>query len=860
MRFPFIIILATGFFLVFSCKKNQGSRPEKGVSHALNEQRKKAIDSIHYAIELDIPAGKKERIKGKELVSFQLNSLDSALVLDFSTDSSHVVSVQIKGENIPYAFVNQHIVIEPAQLVKGHNEISIAFIAGDLSLNRNEEFLYTLFVPDRASTCFPLFDQPNLKATYALTLKTPENWEAVSNGSLQSGKLENGRRIYQFQKTKPISSYLFAFAAGKFFKAVKTVDGRKMTMYYRETDTVKVRRNRDEVFSLHAKALSWLENYTSISYPFEKFDFVLIPSFQYGGMEHPGSVFYNESSLFLDENASVNKKLSRASVIAHESAHMWFGDLVTMDWFNDVWLKEVFANFMAAKIVHPSFPEINHRLRFLLAHYPAAYEVDRSAGTNPVLQELGNLKNAGTLYGAIIYMKAPVVMRHLELKIGEKLMQESLQEYLRTFSYGNARWDDLIGIIDKKTPQNISQWSSVWVKTPGMPAYDFASKNGIMQVAQEKDTLSDQIWQQPLAVKWQTGNAYYDTTFTISGRQINTFTAKPGTIAFPNYDGVSYGYFKMDSASKADFIAHYNQAADTVRTNPVFRGAMLVNCWESFLREDGTSAEKFVNDLFATLPKEENPLLVDYMLSNLQTVWWTFLDEEKRTALQEKAEKVLWDLLEKTKDKGIKTSYFRAFKNMALTQDGLQKLESIWNDKLVVKDLVLSEDDKISLACELALKENGDNKRIFDQQLENTKNPDRKAKLKFVIPALSKHPAERNAFFESLKKPENREKEAWVLEALSYLHHPLRAKSAIPYLRPSLDMLQEIQLTGDIFFPTRWMQATFSGHHSAEAAGIVQDFLKDNPAYPYYLRNKVLQATDLLDRAVRFQRDGQDQK
>lgn len=855
MRFPFIILLTASIFLVFSCKRYQRYQPEKGVSFALNEQRKKSVDNIHYVIELDIPAEKSERIKGKERISFNLHSLDSALVLDFSTDSSHVISVQAKGKSIPYYFVNQHIVIEPASLVKGQNEIFIEFVAGDLSLNRSEEYLYTLFVPDRASTCFPLFDQPNLKATYALTLKTPANWEAVSNGSLQYKRLENGRNVYQFSKTKPISSYLFAFAAGKFFKMAKTVGGREMTMYYRETDTVKVKKNSGEVFSLHAKALSWLENYTSVSYPFEKFDFVLIPSFQYGGMEHPGSVFYNESSLFLDENASVNKKLSRASVIAHESAHMWFGDLVTMDWFNDVWLKEVFANFMAAKIVHPSFPEINHRLRFLLAHYPAAYEVDRSAGTNPVLQELGNLKNAGTLYGAIIYMKAPVVMRHLELRIGEQLMQESLREYLKTFSYGNARWDDLIGIIDKKTPQHISEWSSVWVKTPGMPAYDFVSKEGKIQVFQEKDSVSDRTWQQPLAVKWETGKSYQDTAFTITDKQVKTYSMQPGTLVFPNYDGVSYGYFKMDTASKADFIRNYNKAADTVRRNPVFRGAMLVNIWESFLRNDGPAPERFVNDLFATLPKEENPLLVDYMLSNLHTVWWTFLEPEKQSLLQDKAEKVLWDLMEATKDKGIKTSYFRAFKNVALTADGLQKLELLWNDKLAVKDLVLSEDDKISLACELALKGTGANDLIFKKQLENTKNPDRKAKLEFVIPSLSKNIAERNAFFESLKKPENREKEAWVLEALSYLHHPLRAKSAIPYLRPSLDMLQEIQLTGDIFFPTRWTHTTFAGHHSREASEIVHKFLKDTPEYPYYLKNKILQATDMLDRAVRLQSD-----
>ena len=106
-------------------------------------------------------------------------------------------------------------------------------------------------------------------------------------------------------------------------------------------------------------------------YPFGKFDFVLIPSFQFGGMEHAGAILYNQSGLLLDESATQNQLLDRASIIAHETAHMWFGDLVTMKWFDDVWMKEVFANFMAAKIVNPSFPEVNHDLRFLLAHYPA---------------------------------------------------------------------------------------------------------------------------------------------------------------------------------------------------------------------------------------------------------------------------------------------------------------------------------------------------------------------------------------------------------------------------------------------------------------------------------------------------------
>jgi aminopeptidase N len=844
-----LIILSVSF----SCKKQSDQLPDKGVSFALNEHRKKTIDSIHYALELDIPESKKEAIKGKELISFLLKNTSEPVTLDFNTDSTHLISVKVKGKDVAHAFANEHIVIDAADLVKGKNEVEIEFIAGDMSLNRSEEYLYTLFVPDRASTCFPLFDQPNLKATYSLTLKTPASWEAVANGLLKDKKSEGRKTVYQFEKTKPISSYLFAFSAGKFSKTVRTIKGGEMTMYYRETDTAKVNRNADEVFRLHGQSLAWLEDYTDIRYPFGKFDFVLIPSFQYGGMEHPGAIFYNESGLFLDENASVNKKMARASVIAHESAHMWFGDLVTMDWFNDVWLKEVFANFMAAKIVHPSFPEINHDLRFLLAYYPAAYEVDRSAGTNPILQELGNLKNAGTLYGAIIYQKAPIVMRQLERKIGEKLMKESLQEYLKTYSFGNARWDDLIGIIDKKSPLNIAEWSNVWVKTSGMPEYELTSDNKSVSVKQLTDSISGRIWQQSVNSKWKVGDVYRESSLNLVNDK-SLVIGNSKSMVFPNSTGIGYGYFKMDSVSRNYFVKNYNAESDPGMTDPVFRGAMLVNIWEGFLRGDGQAPQIMVSNILGMLPKEENPLLVDYLLGNLQTLWWSFLPDAARQAMQVQMETQLWELLNATKDKGIKTSYFKAFKNVALSDDGLQKLESLWNGKLNVKDLVLSEDDKISLACEIALKGQNDHKQVLETQLKNTNNPDRKQKLAFVIPALSKNESERDAFFESLKKSENREKEAWVLEGLSYLHHPLRQQSSVKYLRPSLDMLQEIHLTGDIFFPTRWMHNTFARHSGIEAKKVADSFLAANANYPFYLKNKVLQATDMLDRAVKLKR------
>ena len=241
-------------------------------------------------------------------------------------------------------------------------------------------------------------------------------------------------------------------------------------MFHRETDAQKVARNRDAIFDLHASALAWLEQYADLPYPFGKFDFVLVPSFQFGGMEHPGSIFYNASSLLLDPSATINQQLGRASLIAHETAHMWFGDLVTMRWFNDVWMKEVFANFMAAKIVNPSFPQINHELRFLCAHYPSAYDVDRTPGTNAIRQPLDNLNEAGSLYGAIIYQKAPIVMRQLEMIVTPDGLRDGLRDYLKRHKFANASWTDLISLLDERTSEDLAAWSNAWVSEVGRPS------------------------------------------------------------------------------------------------------------------------------------------------------------------------------------------------------------------------------------------------------------------------------------------------------------------------------------------------------------------------------------------------------
>ncbi len=399
----------------------------------------------------------------------------------------------------------------------------------------------------------------------------------------------------RFGETQPISTYLFTFAAGQFKVETAERKGRQFRMLHRETDAAKVARNRDAVFDLHAGAIDWLENYTGIPYPFGKFEFLLVPSFQFGGMEHPGSIYYNASTVLLDESATQNQKLGRASLIAHETAHMWFGDLVTMRWFNDVWMKEVFANFMAAKIVNPAFPEINHDLRFLYAHYPAAYDVDRTAGTNAIRQRLDNLDEAGSMYGAIIYQKAPIVMRQLEILLGASAFRDGMQEYLKAHAFGNATWTDLIAILDRRTPEDLVSWSRSWVEEAGRPTIkvDLKAQPGVLEsldLAQEDPNKNRALlWTQPLSVAIGYRRDGVATKHRLSGATLRVVSNSAVPLyVLPNNDGVSYGNFVLDPASRAYLL-------ETLPADEVARGSALVMLWEEMV--DGRVAPRAMFDL-----------------------------------------------------------------------------------------------------------------------------------------------------------------------------------------------------------------------------------------------------------------------
>ncbi len=840
-------------------RRGADAAPARGVPLSLAQERAARLKNVRYDLEFTIPSVLSEPVRGRAAIRFSIADTARPLILDFAGPTSGL-SVSAGGKPIEFVAANEHILVPAAAFRPGDNAIEVAFTAGDAALNRNPEFMYALFVPARARLAFPCFDQPDLKSRFRLMLSIPGSWEALSNAAETSRRSEGQRLQVEFAETPPLPTYLFSFAAGRFHVEAAERGGRRFRMFHRETDKEKVARNRDAIFDLHAVALAWLEDYTSIPYPWAKFDFLLVPAFQFGGMEHAGAIFYNAPALLLDPSATVNQKLGRASLIAHETSHMWFGDLVTMRWFDDVWMKEVFASFLAAKIVNPSFPEINHDLRFLLAHYPAAYDVDRTDGSNAIRQRLDNLNEAGSLYGSIIYQKAPIVMRHLELMLGAETLRDGLRMYLRDHAFGNASWPDLIALLDERTPEDLKAWSHAWVEERGRPTITTEvaeTGNGLHVAFAQRDPVGARglLWAQKVDALVATAQGGTDLptrkqvqyTVPLSATRAPVVHAEnTSTLLFvlPNSRGIAYGNFVLDSRSRAYLLEHLPGL------DGLARGAALITLWEEML--DGRVQPRRMFDLLLdTLPRETDDLNLQRMLGYTQQAFWRWLSPVERAAVAGSLERTLRAGLDAAPAQSRKSAWFSALRDTAITPATLQWLERVWGKEEAVPGLELAEPDFITLAQELAVREVPAWAAILERQQERIQNPDRKARFAFVRPALSADPAIREAFFEGLEDAANRRREPWVLEAVGYLHHPLRAASAEQYIPPSLALLREIQRTGDIFFPKRWMDATLSGHSSAAASRMVSGFVASLPQdYPDRLRRVVLSSADDLFRAA----------
>ena len=793
-------------------------RYDAGVSRELAEWRKATIKDVVYTLHFDLVED-----RGETTINFNLAAPQEVIVDLRNTDL--VRGVMCGEESILElcTLANEHIVIPASATTKGSNAFTITFAVDNQSLNRKPDFLYTLLVPDRARTLFPCFDQPDMKAEYNLSLTLPEGWVAVSNTAVSH--MEGNTVV--FAPTEPLSTYLFSFVAGEFFSRTYDDGNHRFTAYYRETDPKRLAQ-LDTIFEQVAASLEWLEEYTGIPYPFAKYDLIMLPGFQYGGMEHTGATLYNDSQMFLGENPTLDEELRRMQLIAHETAHMWFGDYVTMAWFNDVWTKEIFANYFAARMTEPLFPDVNHRLNRLKTYTQAAYNEDRTAGRTAIRQELDNLNNAGLIYGQTIYNKAPIVMDKIVELMGGEAFRAGIQEYLHTYAYGNATWNDLVAILCKHSKEDIAKFSHAWVDRAYMPMIYLTQKSGCYHIID-----NNAPWRQRFNcyVAYKGGKSEIIEVETKLGQGHIKFP-RNAEVVIPNCDGRGYGLFVLPKETAEWMMEHIGEIDDDLMRQSMV--TMLNEIYEWRKSETECDVQRWLNFLLDYIPREKN-----YLIASTLNGYLTKPMLEVGTAEDEAR---LWEIATTCENRSLSRRLKMTLAHVMRSEETYAAMYDMW---LSQSDKMLNESDAMTLAYELAVRYPECYDEIYSTQLDRITNPDRRNQFEYIMRGTHPDIEVRDALFESLMEPENRRIEPWTATLLGYLNHHLRQKEAVKYIYRGLEEIEEVQRTGDIFFPRNWAGALLGGHTSDEAKAEVERFLCDHPDLNNLLRNKILQAADM---------------
>lgn len=453
---------------------------------SLARQRARYLHDIRYRITAEIPR-RAHRLRLDVELAFELAGpvpRDGVLAdwrpqIDRSDSIRALNALTINGARPGgHVFHDGHIELPRHYLFSGPNKVAIRCSVpigdGDTAITRyrdrndGSDYIYSLFVPADASTVFPCFDQPDLKARFLLTLIVPVDFRAVSCAPISSEDHLGTHRRVRFEETAPISTYVFALAAGPFvkFPAPRTTD--KTQLFVRKSQRGKARQQRDAVLALNRLALDYFTRYFAHRYPFQKYDLVLIPELPYRGMEHAGATFLNEACVLLADDRGIHDEVQRAQLIFHETAHQWMGDLVTMRWFDDLWIKEGFANFMAYKLAGRTFPGQASQVEFHVLKQ-SAYETDQTRGTTPLHSPLKDHADAKSAYGNIVYAKAPAILREIEHALGAHAFRQRARNLVSRFAYGAADWRDLVSAFTGHDAR-LDKWMRNRILRPGISA------------------------------------------------------------------------------------------------------------------------------------------------------------------------------------------------------------------------------------------------------------------------------------------------------------------------------------------------------------------------------------------------------
>jgi aminopeptidase N len=838
----------------------QAQAAAEGVTRELARSRAGQISEVHYHLALGLSPDANQ-LPGRAEIGFQLANVNDSVVLDFRDGS--VTGLAVNGAPAEGQSVNGHLVIPGHSFVAGRNHIAFDFVSGIASSGRaitryidhddGAQYIYSLFVPMDASHAFPCFDQPDLKARFHLDITAPDGWTVVSNTGIEStAPAKPGFRKTEFSETQPLPTYLFAFAAGPF----RAIHGEGFRLFVRQSKFDRATEEAPEVLRIARAGVRYMAEYFQHPFPFGKYDLVLIPGFPFGGMEHAGATFLREESVLFRSVPTAGDKIQRAALVLHETAHQWFGDLVTMRWFDDLWLKEGFAQYMAYQTLATLYPPAEIWKRFYQSFKPSAYAIDSTQGTTPIHQSIANLKDAKSAYGAIVYSKTPGILRQLSFVIGDTAFRDGVRLFLREHEYGNAEWGDLIHAYERASGKPLAPWADAWIKQRGMPQVDagWSCAGGRVDrfTLHQADVLGEgHRW----PIRTQVLLAYDSAPpVTVSAdlagsgasvdQLIGELIGKPCPAwAFANDQDYAYGRFLLDERSLQYVTAHIGTVTDA------FQRALLWGALWGGVRELQMAPSAYIRLAIRALPSESDEALTQSVLGHLATAFQRYLSDPQRAGLAPELEAMLERRMQDNPDLSLRIVYYRTFRSVAATPAALAHLKSILAGQATVPGLEIKPLDRWAMITALLAHADPDAPALLHAERERDSTGDGR-KYAYVAGAARPDAAGKQQYFRDyLENPALQED--WIEQSLGAFNYWNQSALTLPYLEPALASLPQIKRDRKIFFVLAWLNAFIGGQETAAAAREVRQWLREHPPDPD-LERKVLEVLDELDRTVRI--------
>jgi len=501
-------------------------------------------------------------------------------------------------------------------------------------------YAFAQFEACDARAAFPCLDEPSVKVPYQFTLTIPAGEEAVTNSPVVSDRTAEGRRTIVFLKTKPLPSYLLAIAVGHLeFTAVKgtSIPTRIVTVKGKSGLT-------GPVAAMVPPVLAALEKYFGRAYPFEKLDLLAVPEYVYGAMENPGAVTYSDQFLLFDpKSMSVSQRRTLARFTSHELSHMWFGDLVTMEWWDDLWLNESFAEWMGDKIVTQVYPELDTRVSGL-SETEQAYTEDSRLTARTIRQPVTTVANLLSTVDALTYQKGQSVLEMMEAWLGPETFRRGVLAYLKEHEWGNAVEADLWRSLSKASGRDVGAMGSTYFNQPGIPIVrGELLGDGRMVLRQSRflnyglrDSLS-RLWQIPLSIRYPTPKGIARHKMLLAGS--DTTVTLPGLVAPPEWiqlNADQSGYYRW----RVEGAAMTRLASEAVRVlTPRERFGFLLNAY-ALLKGGAIRGDEYAK-LLVGFGDDPDPSVLSAVADGVGTIHAYFVTEDLKSPFAEYVRRVL---------------------------------------------------------------------------------------------------------------------------------------------------------------------------------------------------------------------------